>query len=97
MRNVAVRLRRCHDIALTKIPLKHFECHSVDDPSRSGIVPSPFITHKCVRAVEFMPAENAVRVGQGIINDGSSLARYMRILAAKNDQKLPIYFGNSIQ
>src|ERR1700693_600357 len=97
MRNVAVRCGGRQEIALPEIPLEKFQRHTIDNPSRSGIVPRSFVTHKCVSTVKFMPAENPIGIGQCIVDDRSSLARYMRILTAKNEQQLAANLRNSIE
>src|ERR1700722_3784414 len=87
MRNVAVRIRFGQEIALPEIPFEKLKRHPIDSSSRSGIVPRSLVTHKCVSTVEFMLAEYSISIGQGVVDDSSSLARHMRILAAKNDQQ----------
>src|ERR1700731_592098 len=97
VRNVAVRFRGSQDIALAQIPFEEFRCHSVDHPGCRGIVTRSFITHKCVSTIEFVPAEYSVRIRQRVVNDRPSLARHVRILAAKNEQQLAMDLRNAIE
>src|ERR1700730_5411963 len=97
MRNVAIRLRCRQEITLSQIPLEKFDRHSIDSSGRSGIVPRSLITHKCVSTVKFVPAEDPIGVGQGIVNDRSSLAWHVRVLATENHQQFSLNLRNSIE
>src|SRR5271165_6052775 len=97
MRNVDIGARRGSDIALTEFPLEEFERHSINDSSRRRIVTGAFITHKGVCTVEFVPAKIRIRIGQCIVNNGSSFARHMWILPAKNNQQLALDIRNAVE
>ena len=85
VRDVAIGFRSCYEIAFPEIPLEEFDRHSINHPGGGCIIACALITHKSVGAVELMPAENPIRIGQCVVNNRSALTRDVRILPAKNE------------
>ena len=92
VRDVAVSFRSCYDVAFPEIPLEEFERHSVDHPGGRRVIACALVTHKSVSAVELVPTENSIRIGQRVVDNRSTLTRDVRILPTKNEQQLAINF-----
>src|SRR5258708_12067916 len=84
------------EVAFAKLAPKQIQRHCVDRPCGGRIVSSPFVPHKCMGAVEFVPTEICSSVAQSIVNRCPAFAGNVRVFPAKPAQEFTPDLRSSI-
>src|SRR3982074_2664809 len=85
------------EVAFAKLAPEQIQRHSVDGPCGGRIVSSAFVSHECVGAGEFLPAEICSSVGQCIVNRCPTFPGNVRVLPTKHDQEFAPDLRDSIE